>query len=54
MLAATVTATIVSRYIDGYSIYSARQPPHRGCPSRRARQPGPPELQGDTDDLETA
>jgi len=27
MLAATVTATIVSRYIDGYSIYSARLRP---------------------------
>ncbi len=42
MLAATVTATIVSRYIDGYSIYSARLPPHRGGPVRRARPPGLP------------
>src|SRR6202000_2584874 len=41
MLAATVTATIVSRYIDGYSIYSARLAPHRGGPVRRARPPGP-------------
>ncbi len=54
MLAATVTATIVSRYIDGYSIYSARLPPHRGGPSRRARPPGRPEPQTDTDGLDTA
>ena len=54
MLAATVTATIVSRYIDGYSIYSARLPPQRGGPSRRARPPGRPELQTDTDGLDTA
>jgi hypothetical protein len=44
----------VSRYIDGYSIYSARLPPHRGGPSRRARPAGRPELHGDTDGLETA
>ena len=54
MLAATVTATIVSRYIDGYSIYSARLPPHRGGPSRRTRPPGRPELHADTDGLDTA
>jgi hypothetical protein len=34
MIAATVTATAVARYIDGYSIYSARL---RARPS----QPGP-------------
>lgn len=28
MMAATVTATAVSRYVDGYSIYSARLPVH--------------------------
>ena len=54
MLAATVTATIVSRYIDGYSIYSARLPPQRGGPSRRARPPGRPEPQTDTEGLDTA
>jgi CIC family chloride channel protein len=41
-LAATVTATIVARYIDGYSIYSARLPPRRGGPPRRASPPGGP------------
>jgi CIC family chloride channel protein len=54
MVAATVTATIVSRYIDGYSIYSARLPPQRGGPSRRARPPGRPEPQTDTEGLDTA
>ncbi len=54
MVAATVTATIVSRYIDGYSMYSARLPPQRGGPSRRARPPGRPEPQTDTDGLDTA
>jgi CIC family chloride channel protein len=54
MLAATVIATVVSRYIDGYSIYSARLPPQRGGPSRRARPPGRPEAQTDTDGLDTA
>jgi H+/Cl- antiporter ClcA len=54
MLAATVTATIVSRYIDGYSIYSARLPPQRGGPSRRTRPPGRPEPHTDTDGLDTA
>jgi H+/Cl- antiporter ClcA len=53
MVAATVTATIVSRYIDGYSMYSARLPPQRGGPSRRARPPGRPEPQTDTDGLDT-
>jgi H+/Cl- antiporter ClcA len=54
MVAATVTATIVSRYIDGYSMYSARLPPQRGGPSRRGRPPGRPEPQTDTDGLDTA
>ncbi|MBV9792470.1 MAG: chloride channel protein [Actinobacteria bacterium] len=54
MLAATVTATIVSRYIDGYSIYSARLPPQRGGPVRRARPPGRPEPHTDTEGLDTA
>ena len=54
MVAATVTATIVSRSIDGYSMYSARLPPQRGGPSRRARPPGRPEPQTDTDGLDTA
>jgi CIC family chloride channel protein len=54
MLAATVTATIVSRYIDGYSIYSARLPPQRGGPARRARPPGRPEPHTDTEGLDTA
>jgi CIC family chloride channel protein len=54
MVAATVTATIVSRYIDGYSIYSARLPPQRGGPSRRARPPGRPEQRTDTEGLDTA
>ena len=35
LLAATVIATAVARYIDGYSIYSARLPPQRGGPPRR-------------------
>jgi H+/Cl- antiporter ClcA len=54
MLAATVTATIVSRYIDGYSIYSARLPPQRGGPARRARPFGRPEPHADTEGLDTA
>jgi chloride channel protein, CIC family len=54
MLAATVTATVVSRYIDGYSIYSARLPPQRGGPVRRARPPGRAEPSTDTEGLETA
>ena len=54
MLAATVTATIVSRYIDGYSIYSARLPPQRGGPVRRARPPGRPAPDDDRDGLDTA
>jgi H+/Cl- antiporter ClcA len=47
MLAATVTATIVARYIDGYSIYSARLPPRRGGPPRRASPPGGPVAEAD-------
>jgi H+/Cl- antiporter ClcA len=46
MLAATVIATIVARYIDGYSIYSARLPPLRGGPPRRVSLPGSPEADG--------
>jgi H+/Cl- antiporter ClcA len=47
MLAATVTATIVARYIDGYSIYSARLPPLRGGPPRRVRPPEGPVAEGE-------
>jgi len=36
MVAATVIATAVARYIDGYSMYSARLPPQRGGPPRRS------------------
>jgi chloride channel protein, CIC family len=50
MLAATVIATLVARYIDGYSIYSARLPPLRGGPPRRVSPPGGAE----TDGLDTA
>jgi chloride channel protein, CIC family len=53
MLAATVTATIVARYIDGYSIYSARLPPRKGGPPRRANPPGGPD-DARPDDLDTA
>ena len=54
MLAATVIATIVARYIDGYSIYSARLPPQRGGPPRRAGV-GRPYHRGDsTNSLDTA
>jgi chloride channel protein, CIC family len=53
MLAATVTATLVARYIDGYSIYSARLPPRKGGPPRRASPPGGPDDAG-PDDLDTA
>ena len=54
MLAATVTATIVSRYIDGYSIYSARLAPQSGGPVRRARPPGRPGPLADPEGLDTA
>ncbi len=54
MLAATVTATIVSRYIDGYSIYSARLAPQSGGPVRRARPPGRPGPLADPGGLDTA
>jgi H+/Cl- antiporter ClcA len=53
MLAATVTATVVARYIDGYSIYSARLPPRKGGPPRRASPLGGPG-EADTDGLDTA
>jgi hypothetical protein len=38
MVAATVTATAVAFYIDGYSIYSARLPSHPHS-RRAARSP---------------
>jgi hypothetical protein len=43
MVAATVTATAVAFYVDGYSIYSARLPsrPPSERPESPARQPGP-------------
>jgi CIC family chloride channel protein len=42
MVAATVTATAVAFYVDGYSIYSARLPsqPPSERPERPVRQPG--------------
>jgi CIC family chloride channel protein len=54
MLAATVIATIVARYIDGYSIYSARLPPQRGGPPRRPRPAGGIARGTGTDGLDTA
>ena len=53
MLAATVTATVVARYIDGYSIYSARLPPQRGGPPRRPRLAGGIAAGSGTDGLDT-
>jgi H+/Cl- antiporter ClcA len=53
MVAATVIATVVARYIDGYSIYSARLPPRKGGPPRRASPPSGPDDAG-PDDLDTA
>ena len=53
MLAATVTATVVTRYIDGYSIYSARLPPQRGGPPRRPRPAGGIAAGSGTDGLDT-
>lgn len=41
MIAATALATIVARYLDGYSIYSSRLPP-------RPATSGPPPQRGDT------
>jgi chloride channel protein, CIC family len=54
MLAATVTATIVARYIDGYSIYSARLPPRKGGPPRRGHPLGAEPGQDQADALDTA
>jgi len=54
MLAATVIATVVARYIDGYSIYSARLPPQRGGPPRRPSMGGPITAGAGTDGLDTA
>ena len=54
MLAATVIATVVARYIDGYSIYSARLPPQRGGPPRRPGAAGGITAGAGTDGLDTA
>ncbi len=54
MLAATVIATAVARYIDGYSIYSARLPPQRGGPPRRPGVVSGIASNAGTDDLDTA
>ena len=48
LILATVTATVVARHIDGYSIYSARLRAHplpgtsRPLPCSAARDPGRP------------
>jgi H+/Cl- antiporter ClcA len=54
MVAATVIATVAARYIDGYSIYSARLPPHRGGPPRRPGPAGGIAAGAGTDGLDTA
>jgi len=54
MLAATVIATAVARYIDGYSIYSARLPPQRGGPPRRPGAVSGIASDAGTDGLDTA
>ena len=54
MLAAAVIATVVARYIDGYSIYSARLPPQRGGPPRRAGVAGGITAGAGTDGPDTA
>lgn len=54
MLAATVTATMVARYIDGYSMYTARLPPRKGGPPRRGRPLGAAPGQDQADALDTA
>ncbi len=54
MLAATVAATIVARYIDGYSIYSARLPPRKGGPPRRGHPLGSKPGKDQADALDTA
>jgi H+/Cl- antiporter ClcA len=54
MLAATVIATVVARYIDGYSIYSARLPPQRGGPPRRPGPAGGSAAGAGIDGLDTA
>jgi chloride channel protein, CIC family len=53
MVAATVTATVVARYVDGYSIYSARLPPQRGGPPRRPGPAGGIAAGAGTDGLDT-
>jgi CIC family chloride channel protein len=40
MIVATVTATVIARHIDGYSIYTARLRPHPSPPGRPADGPG--------------
>jgi chloride channel protein, CIC family len=54
MVAATVIATAVARYIDGYSIYSARLPPQRGGPARRPGAVSGIAGHAGTDGLDTA
>jgi len=54
MVAATVIATAVARYIDGYSIYSARLPPQRGGPPRRPGAVSGIASNAGTDGLDTA
>ena len=54
MLAATVIATAVARYIDGYSMYSARLPPQRGGPPRRPGAVSGIASNAGTDGLDTA
>ena len=42
LIAATVTATVVARYVDGYSIYSARLHARPGPPARPEPAAAPP------------
>jgi hypothetical protein len=49
-----VIATAVARYIDGYSIYSARLPPQRGGPPRRPGAVSGIAGHAGTDGLDTA
>jgi hypothetical protein len=48
MIAATVTATAIAYYIDGYSIYSARLP---GRPPDAKPHDPPPDADGDSHEL---
>ena len=44
MIAATVTASVIARQMDGYSIYTARQRARPGCePDVRPGSAAPPE-----------